>query len=318
MLTTPVVRCIKQQVPGAEVHYLTKRAFRQIIENNPYIDKGFYLDKDLPGLLSDLKKEKYDYVIDLHNNLRTWRVKRALATKSATFNKLNIRKWLLVNFRVNKLPGEHIVDRYMNAASLLHVKNDKKGLDFFIPESDRINRESLPENHRRGYVAFAIGAQHFTKRLPVKKIIAICSNIDKPVLLLGGRDDMENGYIIQNALGQKIYNACGLYNINQSASLVQQSEAVISHDTGLMHIAAALGKNIVSIWGNTIPEFGMSPYLKGKDAVSRIVEVQHLECRPCSKIGHQKCPKGHFNCMGMISEAEVTEALTAVCNSSSK
>jgi ADP-heptose:LPS heptosyltransferase len=76
-----------------------------------------------------------------------------------------------------------------------------------------------------------------------------------------------------------------------------------------MHIAAAFGKDIVSVWGNTIPEFGMTPYLP--TAGSQIMEVKEVSCRPCSKIGHDKCPKGHFKCMNMIDVLAVAEAVNA-------
>ena len=103
----------------------------------------------------------------------------------------------------------------------------------------------------------------------------------------------------------KVYNACGRFSINQSASLVQQARVVITPDTGLMHIAAAFKKKIISVWGNTIPEFGMFPYLPDKD--SRIIQVEGLSCRPCSKIGYSSCPKKHFRCMNDIDEKQLAE-----------
>src|SRR5690242_18820619 len=113
VLTSPVVRCLKQQVPDAEVHYATKKNFAAVIEHNPFIDKKFYLEENLSGLISELKKEKYDYIIDLHNNLRTLQIKIQLGVKSYAFHKLNFQKWLMVNFKINRLPSVHIVDRYM-------------------------------------------------------------------------------------------------------------------------------------------------------------------------------------------------------------
>ena len=101
--------------------------------------------------------------------------------------------------------------------------------------------------------------------------------------------------IVQALPGKPILNACGAYSIHQSASLVEQSRALITHDTGLMHIGAAFGKKIITIWGNTVPEFGMYPYRADPESVN--FEVEGLKCRPCSKIGHQKCPKKHFKCM---------------------
>jgi ADP-heptose:LPS heptosyltransferase len=90
-----------------------------------------------------------------------------------------------------------------------------------------------------------------------------------------------------------IVSLCGMYNLNQSASLIKKASKVYTHDTGLMHIAAAFKKEIISIWGNTTPRFGMYPYM----TPHQIIENNHLHCRPCSKIGYSKCPKGHFKCM---------------------
>src|SRR5690606_10297518 len=133
-------------------------------------------------------------------------------------------------------------------------------LEYYIPESDVVNVTSLPETHQNGYVSFAIGAQHNTKRLPVEKMINILAELNLPVVLLGGKEDVADAELIKNSVGDLVYIACGKYNLNQSASLVQQSKVLLTHDTGLMHIGVALGVSIVSVWGNTIPEFGMYPY----------------------------------------------------------
>jgi len=297
VLTTPVVRCLKQQVPGAEVHFCTKKAYASVIEYNPYIDKRIYLEGSLNDLISQLRAERYDYVIDLHNNLRTSIIKLRLGVPSYSFDKLNWQKWLYVRFKVNMLPPVHVVDRYMNTVKRLGVVNDDKGLDYFIPYKDIVEPEWLPLSHRSSYVAYAIGGQHNTKKLPVPRMIELCQKINYPVVLLGGKEDVEAGEAIRQALGdERIYNACGKYNLNQSASLLHQSALVFSHDTGLMHIAAALRKKVYSIWGNTTPYLGMYPYKTNFVAL----ENNQLSCRPCSKIGYARCPLGHFKCMNEL------------------
>jgi heptosyltransferase-2 len=134
-------------------------------------------------------------------------------------------------------------------------------------------------------------------------MINICRELDLPVILLGGQRETGIGEEIDKQTGDHVLNACGQYNINQSASLIRQSRVVITHDTGLMHIAAAFHKKILSVWGHTIPEFGMYPYLP--DRASRIFQVVGLSCRPCTKIGRKKCPKGHFRCMNDIDHTEI-------------
>ncbi|GAB3507071.1 glycosyltransferase family 9 protein [Emticicia fontis] len=295
VLTTPVIRCLKQQYPEAEVHFATKKQFKVLVENNPYIDKFFLLEGKLDAYIQTLKAEKYDYVIDLHNNLRTSIIKFRLGKKSFSYNKLNFEKWLLVNLKINRMPEMHIVDRNLKTVESLGVKNDNKGLDYFIPSNQQVNLSNILEGDEP-FVAYAIGGQHFTKKLPVERIIELCNKINKKIILLGGKEDEAAGELVVNALGNKIYNACGKYNLNQSASILNQAEYLISHDTGLMHIASALKKRIISIWGNTVPEFGMYPY----QTEFSIIENKNLPCRPCSKIGYSKCPKGHFKCMNEL------------------
>jgi ADP-heptose:LPS heptosyltransferase len=306
VLTTPVIRCVKQQVPEAEIHFAIKKAFLPVVEANPYIDKIHVLEDDLKSLTDNLKKEKFDFIVDLHQNLRSGMIRRSLKVSSAGFPKINIQKWLLTRFKIDMMPDIHIVDRYFKAAEALGVINDQKGLDYFIPAKDEFDPASLPEAFRKGYTAFVIGAKHATKRLPEHKIISICKKLESPVLLLGGPEDAPAAERISLACGSLVQSMCGRVRLNQSASLVRQASVVITHDTGLMHIAAAFRKQIISVWGNTVPRIGMYPYMPGDEQKSTIVEVKGLRCRPCSKLGYDKCPKGHFKCMEEIDE-EVIE-----------
>ncbi|WP_400193723.1 glycosyltransferase family 9 protein [Hymenobacter sp. B81] len=300
VLTTPVVRCVKQQVPGARVHFATKPAYRGLLEANPYVDRVHCLTGTLGELVRELQAEEFDFIIDLHHNLRTALIKLRLGRPGASFDKLNWQKWLLVNTKVNVLPPVHIVQRYLAAAALLGVQDDGRGLDYFIPPAQEVEVAAvLPAAFRGGYVAFAIGAQHATKRLPVERIIELCRQLRQPVVLLGGPEDETTGHVVELAFqgpavqATVVYNACGRFSLHQSASLVRQAQLVVSHDTGLMHIAAAFRKPIVSVWGNTVPAFGMYPFR----TPFRALEVPGLACRPCSKIGYAKCPQGHFRCM---------------------
>ena len=328
VLTTPVVRCLKLQT-DAEIHYLTKKNYENILENNPHIKKIWTIEKNISEIIfkknisnfileklfskknfkkkfqnvSEIKKENFDLIIDLHNNFRSRQISFSLDVKTIRFDKLNFKKWLLVNFKINLLPKIHIVDRYMETVALLNVKNDGNGLDYFIPECDVVDVALLTKNFTQAdkYIAFVIGAAHATKRLPDEKIIEMCKKITQPIILLGGKEDAERGEKIKKATGDNVLNFCGQLNLNQSASVVKQAKKIITHDTGLMHIAAAFNKDIISVWGNTVPQFGMTPYLSDKKmqekSVEQIMEVKNLSCRPCSKIGFEVCPKGHFKCM---------------------
>jgi ADP-heptose:LPS heptosyltransferase len=296
VLTSPIVRCIKQQIKDVEVHYITKIQHEQIVENNPYIDKVYTIEKEeLHMALREMKKENYDYVIDLHNNLRSGRLKRALRAKSFSFPKLNRKKFLLTAFKINSLPKDvHVVDRYFETVKKIGVKNDLEGLDYFIPAEDVIDISKF--GIKKDFVVFSIGAKFATKRMPVEMIIEIIKQIESQVVLMGGLVDVERAEEIQKVCPQVI-NLCGILKLNKTASVLKQTQKVVCFDTGLMHIASAFKKPIVSIWGNTVTDLGMYPYMPSHQDRFSVHEVEDLSCRPCSKIGYKKCPKGHFKCM---------------------
>jgi len=309
VLTTPVIRALKAQMK-CELHVLTKDKFSNIYRNNPNVDYVHSFQKSSNEILSDLTKENFDFIVDLQKNLRSLKVKRALRKPNVSFPKLNVQKWMSVNLKINKLPKIHIVDRYFIAVKPLGIENDGKGLDYFIPEASAVDVGKINPVLSKGYVAIAIGGQHETKILPAEKLVSVISKINYPVVLLGDDGDRNKGeQVVQQLSENKVFNACGTFTLDQSASIIQQSLAVISNDTGLMHIAAALHKPIVSIWGNTIPEFGMYPYFPKNFEIYVISEVKNLHCRPCSKLGYKKCPKKHFKCMMLQDEIFISKSI---------
>lgn len=316
VLTTPVIRCVKKQIPGVELHYLVKPQFKAVVANNPYIDKIHLLQQDWQQMIHDLKQEQFDYIIDLHHNLRTLRVKKALKVPAFSFNKLNIEKFIFVKLKWNVMPKLHIIDRYMETVRPFGVRNDGQGMDYFIAPNEEIRETDLPTSHKLGYVGIVIGASFKTKKLPVFKLQELCKKIDHPIILLGGPDDVAEAMEIQKVDRVKIYNACGKFSLNESADLVRKAKVIIAHDTGLMHIAAAFKKPVISIWGSTTPSFGMVPYY-GDRFLARNptpyddVQVHKLWCRPCTKIGRHSCPQGHFKCMKNLSIDEIVMKLNA-------
>ena len=362
VLTTPVIRCLKKQIQDAEIHVLTKKKFANLYKTNPYIDKVYEYDDSLKKNIEELKIENYDYVVDLQKNKRSVRVTRALGRPHASFPKLNFRKFLLSTFKINIMPDVHIVDRYFKAVEKLNVRNDFYGLDFFISDKNDFPISELPEEFQNGYYAFVIGGTYKTKILPPVKIAEVLKKINKPVILLGGPDDVERAEeIISLVNGQRItdnvdinsqiqkdfqvfrfsdsqiqkdsqifrfsdsqtqkdsqifrfsdsqiLNLVGKINLEQSASIVKNADSVLTNDTGLMHIAAAFHKNIVSVWGNTVPELGMYPYLPKEPEKCHIIECKDVRCRPCSKLGFKECPKKHFRCMMEIDTDRVAESI---------
>jgi ADP-heptose:LPS heptosyltransferase len=201
------------------------------------------------------------------------------------------------------MPGRHITLRSLDTVSEFGVIDDGGGLDYFIPPHDQVKESDIPASHLAGFISIAIGGSYHTKKLPVHKLQALCAAIDHPIMLLGGSEDRENGEKIASIDIARIYNACGKFNLNESADLVRRSKLVVSHDTGLLYIASALNKAALAIWGSTSPELDVEPYY-GKQFVAAYgaspydnMLVPGLKCQPCSKYGNKKCPLGHFKCM---------------------
>jgi len=314
VLTTPVLRCLKEQFNGnASIHYLTKKSFFPLLENNPFVDKLHGIESSTNEVIEELIAEQFDFVIDLHHNLRSLRVKRKLQLVDFSFNKLNWEKWLKVSFKIDRLPNIHIVDRYLETLKSWNIKNDQKGLDFYLSEEDE--QVEFPAVLEDPFIALTVGGGHATKTLPAERMIKLINDLPVKVMLLGGKEDIEKAKLIEEACGPKVINACGKYSITQSAYFIKRAKLVISHDTGMMHIASAFSKPIISIWGNTIPEFGMYPYMPQCPERSIIVEVKELSCRPCSKLGYDRCPKKHFKCMKEIDLDLVVAEAENIINS---
>ncbi len=301
--TTPVVRCLKMQLPDAEIHFLTKPLFNYIYEGNPYLDKLLLLQENLNDTIREIKAEKYDYLIDLHNNLRTSIIKFKTGIPASTLIKHPVKKWLYLKFRWKLLPQKHIVEQYLETVKFLGVKNDGLPINYYVKQPYQLP-DLLPVSHQNNFVAFIIGATHFTKRMPNEKIIDICKKINQPVVLLGGKDVQANGDKIASFTGEKTYNACGKTSLDQSVFILTKARKVIGFDTGLTHIAEAFDIPIASVWGSTVPELvGVWPYQTKRAEVIGI----DLHCRPCSKYGLEKCPLGHFKCMNDIPDEKLID-----------
>lgn len=308
-MASPVFRCIKNQIPDAELHFITKSSFKAVTASNPYIDKFYYFDNNLDQLIDLLKEEKYDHVIDLHKNFRSAKIRHKLNVTSHTIDKLSVQKFLLTRLSVNVMPKRHITQRSLDTVKPLGVKDDGLGLDYFIPREDVVQPKDIPTSHHAGFIAIVIGGSYYTKKLPVKKLQELCYKIDHPVILLGGEEDAADGDLIASVDPVKIYNAAGKFNLNESADLVRQSKFIVSHDTGLQYIACAFGKPLLAIWGGTSPKLAVEPYygsnVNGESLYENI--FLDLSCQPCSNYGTRTCPLEHFNCMNKQNIEAIVE-----------
>ena len=276
VLTSPIIRCVKNQT-NAQIHFLTKEQYVPIVDSNPHIDRVIVFKKNLQYVLQKLKPENYNYIIDLHHNFRSLWVRISLGIPSCTIKKENWKKYLLIYLGINILKN-HVVNRYFQAINKLSIVNDNKGLDYFLPPNIKVDF-----NVSQGFIAWCIGASHYQKSLSVEQVVNVCNNLSFPVVLLGGIQEKEKAIsIVANSSNSRVFNFCGKLSLNESAFLIKNSLLVLTNDTGLMHIAAALQKPIISFWGCTKPILGFTPYMNQNYCVNIVFNPQKP---PCSRHG---------------------------------
>ena len=298
VLTTPALRCAKNQILGVEIHFLTKLSMKDLVIGNPNIDQCHFLDNNIEVTIAALKEIPFDYIIDLHQNILSWKIRKALGVPAFSYKKLSLQKWLLAKLHLNFLPKTHVCDRYINALQHFNITNDGKGLDYFFPKDYNFKAANLPTSHLAGFIAFVIGASYFNKKMPVQKWIELAKQLQKPIVLIGGIEDVAIANEIAAAVPDYIYNAAGKYDLKESASIIQMAQVVVSHDTGFLHIAAAFQKPTITIWGATSPALQFEVYYPAGTITPHYNSiVPSLNCQPCSKQGENKCPQGHFACM---------------------
>lgn len=312
VLTTPVFRLLKVRFPDAEVHWVTKASFAGVLDGNSNIDKVWKWDVEAERL--ELKKNSFDFIVDLQKNARSRQVKwMFLGTPNATIRKENLKKILWVVFkqhRLRKFPWlskriecKSFTRRCIDVLSIFKVEDDHQGLDFYV-DSNEVKEVMSKLGNAANFVCLSLGGSFFTKRLPRYKWQELIGGLNRDVVFIGGNSEMEEAdglekELLSNNFQFNVVNLVGKLSLKESAAVVKLSEGVITGDTGMLHISAALGKNVQLLWGNTIPEFGMVPPLKAGTSLMQH-EVTGLGCRPCSKLGFGACPKGHFNCMNNL------------------
>lgn len=306
VMTTPVIRCLKKGIEGAELHLLTNPSYTGVLAHNPYLAAIHALKGE--AVLEQLKQQAFDVVIDLQGNEQSRAVASFLHTKTYTVRQHSFRKFLFTNLKWNVMPGDHQVERFLQTIAPLSISNDGGGLDYFVPKEEEVPQHDIPTSHQLGYIALVIGASKWNKKLPAEHLQEICRRIDHPIILMGDASEQTTGEWIRSVDNIKIYNACGKFSLHESADLLRKAKLVVTHDTGLMHMAAAFQKPIITIWGSTTPSLGVGPYYgrtPHPKAVNFHVQVEKLWCRPCSTDGLNSCPQGHFKCMKKIEVSEV-------------
>ncbi len=292
LLTTPVIRSLKNQFPENEISFLVDENFSDAIKFNPNLSKLFYYDKETRGkeVIGKLKNENFDFVIDLQNNIRSKNVVKSLKAKSVKFVKPTLEKFLLVKFKLNLFKKIKPIPLLYASSLGENFVLDNRGLDFYLAEN-------LKASHKgnRNKIAFCPGSQHFTKQYPLQYFIELGNKIVADgfeLVLLGGKNDRE----ICAEISSNVDSSIDKSNDNDLFEIAREMEectAVVCNDSGLMHLATAVGVPTLSIFGSTVEEFGFFPY----KARSKVIQNNSLSCRPCSHIGKSKCPERHFQCM---------------------
>ncbi len=308
VLTTSTIRALREQIePTPEIHFLTKAGYAEVLRANPNIDAIHTIERSTAEITEVLRELAFDYVVDLHHNLRSSMVKKRLKALDFTVDKQNLDKWLLVRFGTKNRAIRHIADRYFETLQPFKLLDDGKGLDFHIEPGARASLERVAPDLPHQYIAIALGATHVGKRLPSELIRRVITLLQQPVVLLGGPDDVTRGASLADL--PFVTNLAGKLSLHASAEVIRRANQLLTGDTGLMHIGAALGKRIVSVWGCTDPVLGMAPYRADERSV--IITPSNRPKRPCSKLG-DRCKYGKHLCIEAIDPIEVVEALKAL------
>ncbi len=295
LLTTPLIRSLKKEIPKLEIHFLLREGYQDALINNPNISNVITVNREASSskIKTILVQNKYDFIIDLQNNLRSRNLISGLNCPKVRFKKLSWQKFLLVKFKINQLrESPSIPKRYASLIDGLEL--DQQGLDLFT--------NSKPSESLTGFtnlIGFCPGSRHFTKMWLKEYYIELGNMLTANgfhIILFGGENDKH----ICEEISSKISNSTNLCNSNnllQTAADMKLCKAIICNDSGLMHAACAVKAPVITIFGSTVKEFGFTPY----SSKYLVLENKSLTCRPCSHIGRNNCPKRHFKCMKEIT-----------------
>lgn len=327
VLTSPIIRSIKNSYPDSKVFFLTFENYGDTIKYNPRIDvKVLVSKKDLKTNISNyinnnlnwFKKIKFDAIIDLQNNRYSNKIIQHLNySKLFKINKRRFHKLSLVYLKKPLIKDFNVVDNYFLCfKDELAIKKDNLGLEFWMEgEKDYLSKKSPKDN--KLIISIAPGAAHRTKQwLPeyfVELINLLSSSFKNKVVfqLLGSANERALSDYIESKVNIQINNYVAKTSLLETANLIDKSNLIITNDTGLMHIATARQTPIVAIFGSSVRELGFQPY----KANFKIVE-KDLWCRPCSHIGRKNCPLIHFNCMKQIKPKQVFKECIELINQS--
>ena len=312
LLTSPIVLALHKCYPEATIDYYTKDTMRQVIEDHLGISRVYpwncSSDDGLEEMLNQTDSLQYDHIVDLQNNWRSRRLSRKLSGKIHRVNKEGIRRRVLVGLGLNILRERHVIRRYYSCISDFCSAPLQERIE--LPDTDsRVLTPLLsPEILAKGFIVWAIGAKHFTKRLPVSIIAKTLQAIHHHVILIGDSTDCQNAQSILAHLPKDhhVTDLTGKTSFLESVELIKQARLTLANDSVMMHVASGTGKPLISFWGSTTPELGFTPLSK---KAKLIAAPKKLSCQPCHTAGRPSCPKKHFNCMMTIKPEIIVQAI---------
>lgn len=318
VLASLFVRCLRARFPSARIRFVTKEEFAPLVSESPYLDAvtalkagtGFAALRALKRGLSESIGGRYDIVFDLHNSVRSRYLRAGLGRECAVLRKPTVAKWLLVHRKINRLrPVVPIPERYLATGAPYGVVNDGDGLDLFIGETaPPISPDGRP------MIALAPGARHATKQWPAERFAALGAALARErnarIVLLGSPSERDLCERIASEIGAAAVNLAGRTNFLEAAAVLDGCAVAVTNDSALAHIAAARKRPVVAVFGSTVQEFGFAPY----GTRASVVEIEALPCRPCTTIGRDACPLGHFRCMLDITPERVAEHARRLMN----
>jgi lipopolysaccharide heptosyltransferase II len=327
LLASPLLRVLHRSFPRARVDFLLKAEYADLVRYHPAVSSVLALpsagSEDLSELRRQIRAERYDVILDLHNSLRSRAVRFfSGARRVFSVNKRVIRRFMLVNLKRNfyreVVP---VAERYLETVAPLGLAKDNLGLELYVPDETISRVATMMSRYKLDRFDVVIGmapsARHATKRWPPERFRELGVRLVKErrakLLLFGGPEETDYcGDIAQminaEAGSSSAESLAGKLSLLETAAALDHCTLMISNDSGLMHMAAARGRRVLAIFGSTVREFGFFPY--GTPAA--ILEAGALPCRPCSHIGRESCPEGHFRCMKDISVEEAFSAVRSI------
>jgi lipopolysaccharide heptosyltransferase II len=313
LLTTPLLRAIRQRHPQAAITVLTKPAHAPLLSHNPHVTRVLSVESkgSLRHLAGELRAARYSDLLDLHDSLRSRMLRLLVPGNWTSYPKHRVARALLIHAKKRYRSWRPVAERYFAAAQHLDVKPDGRPPEFFLGAEARqeidqwLGVTGLAKD--RSMIAVAPGAAHATKRWPVQHWQALIDRIieqGQDVVIVGGAADQEVATALTVKGPGRVVSAAGRFGLQGTGALIQRSTALVSGDTGVMHMATGVGTPVVALFGPTVKEFGFFPYTPG----SRVIELD-LSCRPCSSKGGPRCPLGHHRCLVDIGPETVLAAL---------